>query len=247
MDCEWVAALTASLGQLAGLRPALRVIASNLAFVRDGRLVIPRQAEPTRPSAAALESAWEASVCWTPPVRAAIEIATTAVRFTDLTAQLASRFPAVHQDAVTALANGLVDGGFLVTSLDPPMAADDPLACVIAALREADSAGVAGLAPRLHTLEQVSNQIRACNRCSDPAESARLRATVAERMRALAPVRRHPSPGRSAASGTGLGVILAVRTITRQITRYHNRVPECRHDFLHTLALFAGAEVLACR
>lgn len=190
VDCEWVAALTASLGQLAGLRPALMVIASNLAFVRDGRLVIPRQAESARPAIPV--SAWEASVRWTAPVRAAIEIAATAVLFTDLTAQLAYQFPAVHQGAVTALVNGLVDGGFLVTSLDPPMAADDPLACVIAALRRADSAVVAGLAPRLHALEQVSNQIRACNRCGDPEDSARLRATVAERMRALAPVRRHP-------------------------------------------------------
>jgi thiopeptide-type bacteriocin biosynthesis protein len=192
-DCEWVAALTAGLGQVPGLRPALEVIASNLAFVRDGRLVLPRPAGPGTPGTTAVPvPAREASVRWTPPVQAAIEIAATAVRVADLTARLASRFRTAGRDAVSTLVNGLIDGGFLITSLDPPMTAGDPLACVTAALREADAAGAAGLAPRLHALEQVSGQILVSSRCGDPEESARLRGAVAARMRALAPAPRHP-------------------------------------------------------
>src|ERR1700683_2876979 len=34
-NAEWVAALTARLGKLPGLRPSLTVVASNLSFVRD--------------------------------------------------------------------------------------------------------------------------------------------------------------------------------------------------------------------
>ena len=187
VDAEWVAALTADLVQLPGLRPGLTVIASNLAFVRDDRLIAPAHAEPGPDTALR-----EISVRCTPAVRAAIEIAATPVRVGDLVAQLAARLPAAGHDAVRGLVDSFIDGGFLVTSLDPPATALDPLAWVIAALRRSGAQGAAALGSRLCALEQISSQITASNQCGDSDQAARLRSTAAAQMRALAPATRHP-------------------------------------------------------
>ena len=188
-DAEWVAALTARLGKLPGLRPSLTVVASNLSFVRDGRLVTGLDAGPAGSGIAG--PAREASVRWTPPVQAATEIANAPVLVADLAAQLAARFPSAGQSAISHLVDGLIDGSFLVTSLDPPATADDPLAWVIAALSWARASGTAAVSPWLHALEQVSAQIATCNHCGAPKEATRAREAVAAQMRALAPTARH--------------------------------------------------------
>ncbi|MGH3278552.1 MAG: lantibiotic dehydratase family protein, partial [Trebonia sp.] len=191
-DAEWISALADGLDQVPGLRPGLTVVASSLATVRDGRLVVPCFAEPDRRGQAVLPPAREASVRWTRPVQAAVEIAVTAVRVADLTAMIADRFPAAGPDAISVLVDGLIDGGFLITRLHPPMTANDPLSWMITALRDADPGGTPGIAARLKALELVSGQVAASNRCGDPDEGARLRASAAARMRDLASSAGHP-------------------------------------------------------
>jgi thiopeptide-type bacteriocin biosynthesis protein len=183
-DARWIAALAKSLGELPGLGPYLTVIASNLAFIQDGRLVLPRHVDP---AAEGPVPAREASVRWTRPVRAAIEAAQAPVRVEDLSAQLAGQFPAAAPGAIRAMVNGLIDGGFLITSLYPPSTTADPLASVAEALRDASEHGAPGTAPRLRTLVQVASQIREHNEADDPRHTARLRVGIAARMRALAP------------------------------------------------------------
>ena len=113
-DAGWVAALTHALDRDAELRPRLTVIASNLAIVRDGRLIVSRRAQPGSAGPGPMR---EASVRWTRPVQAAIEMASIPVQVAALAGELAGRFPAVTPDMIRTLLDGLIDEGFLITSL----------------------------------------------------------------------------------------------------------------------------------
>jgi lantibiotic biosynthesis protein len=185
-DADWVTTLAGELERDQELRPRLTVVASNLAFARDGRLLVPLRAAagahtPGPPR--------EASIRWTRPVQAAIELAATPVRLDDLAVRVAAMFPAAAPGKVTALLDGLVDQGFLVTSLRPPMSADDPLTHLLRALRSAGAAQVPGTGPVFRDLTRVTARLRAHNACDSPQRAAGLRAEVTARMRALAPAR----------------------------------------------------------
>lgn len=86
----------------------------------------------------------------------------------------------------------LVDEGFLITGLRPPMTADDPLRYLIGALRSAGAGQLPAAAPVLHELERISAQLRAHNGSADPAQAAKIRANVTARMTMLRPARRYP-------------------------------------------------------
>jgi lantibiotic biosynthesis protein len=185
-DADWITTLAATLERDPELRPHLTVIADNTATVRDGRLLLSRRAEPGSRAPGPLR---EASVRWTRPVQAATEIAATPIKLADLAAQLATRFPHAAPGKFSALLNGLVDEGFLITSLRPPMTAADPLAHLISALRETARHTVA---PLLGDLEDVARQLRAHNTCPGSAQASRHRAAIAARMTTLSAAPRHP-------------------------------------------------------
>jgi len=180
-DSDWTAALAAALNRDPDLRPHLAVTASNLAVVRDGRLVIARRPPP---GAAVLGPAEEASVRWTRPVRAAVEAAQSPVVVAVLEGKLEAQFPEALPGSIAAVINGLIAGGFLVTSLHPPQTAADPLAWLIGALRDAGAGQVPGRL--LADLEEIAALISAHNE-APPSQAPTLRGLAASRMRELAP------------------------------------------------------------
>jgi lantibiotic biosynthesis protein len=88
-DADWITVLADDLDRDPCLRPRLAVIASNLAVVRDGRLTVSCRAAP---GSAMPGPVREASVRWTRPVQAAIELAATPIEVAALAGKLASRF-----------------------------------------------------------------------------------------------------------------------------------------------------------
>ena len=188
-DADWVAALTHALDRDAELRPRLTVIASNLAIVRDGRLVVSRRAQP---GSAGPGPTREASVRWTRPVQAAIETASIPVQVAALAGELAGQFPAVTPDKIRTLLDGLIDEGFLITSLHAPMTAGDPLACLLGELRAADAEDVPSVAPLLRGLQGISELLARHNACARREEAGLMRAAVITRMTTLAPHSGYP-------------------------------------------------------
>jgi lantibiotic biosynthesis protein len=183
-DGDWIAVLAKALDQVPGLRARLMVTTSSMAIARDGRLVLSRRPEAGTAAGGPL---LEASVRLTRPVQAAIEIASTPVRLANLADELAARFPAAGRGKASALLGSLVDQGFLITSLQPPMTAEDPLDRMITVLEEAGSESLPGMAVRLHALRRTRDQLRAHDACPDPARAAGLRSVIASRMSGLAP------------------------------------------------------------
>jgi len=182
-DADWIATLAAELDRAPEIRPHLTVIANNLACVRDGRLAISSRAAPGSTMPGPVR---EASVRWTRPVQAAIELAAAPIEVAALAGELASQFPAAAPEAITAILDGLIGEGFLITSLHPPMTAPDPLAHLITALRDAGQEQVLQ-----GDLEEISRLIASHN-AGRPTGPAALRAEITTRMTALAPGTRHP-------------------------------------------------------
>jgi thiopeptide-type bacteriocin biosynthesis protein len=182
-DAEWTQAVARDLSRCPALLGRLAVVADATAVVRGGRLVLARRAGPgdRDPGPAS-----EASVRWTRPVRAAMELAGFPVRFDALAAGLAARFPATSGQGVWSLLDGLAAEGFLITSLHPPMTSDDPLGYLRAALRSAGADQVPGAAPVLRELDAVSGLIAQHNACPGPGDAAALRADAGARMAAIA-------------------------------------------------------------
>ena len=112
-DAAWLAQVVEHLQEQPALRPHLRVVATNLAFVRDGRLVL-----RWRPSPAAQPGfPAEATIRNTAPVRAVMDAARLAIGWTELAAQLAADFPGAPADAIEATLAELVRQRFLLTNL----------------------------------------------------------------------------------------------------------------------------------
>lgn len=188
-DADWIAALTHALDRDAELRPRLTVIASNLAIVRDSRLVVSRRAQP---GSAGPGQMHEASVRWTRPVQAAVETASMPVQVAALAGELAEQFPGVTSDKIRTLLDGLIDEGFLITSLHAPMTAADPLASLLGELRAADAEDVPSVAPLLRGLQGISELLALHNACARREMTGLLRAAVTTRMTTLAPHSGYP-------------------------------------------------------
>ena len=188
-DGEWVAALVESLECDSELRTRLTVIANSLAVPRDGRLIVSRRAGPgARSSGPVLES----SVRSTRAVLTAVQTAAEPGLFADLASALARQFPAATPQKVRALLDGLIDEGFLITSLSPPTTSANPLGLLVKTLRQAGAADVPGSASILSSLDQIADLLDAHNSSTDPAEASRLRAAAITRMTAHCPAVRHP-------------------------------------------------------
>lgn len=184
-DAEWLAALVDQLEAHHGLRPKLTVVADSARVVRDGRVVVHPRAELGSPDPGPLR---EASVQLSRPVAFALAAAVSPVRFDALTARVVARFPSASQDRVQALLHGLVDGGFLITSLRPPSTAGDPLAHLCHELRAAGGDGLPDVAATLRKLDDIRAQVACHNSTPDSgSEQARgFRAAITAQMTALA-------------------------------------------------------------
>ncbi|MFJ6084486.1 lantibiotic dehydratase [Streptomyces sp. NPDC092369] len=168
-DAAWTAALVDRLEELRELRPQLTLLASSLAFERDGRLMVEHRA-----SSAHDGDPVHVGIRATEPVRMAMEGARTPVLWADLAATLSVGFPAASPTAVENLLANLVRQRFLITGLRPAVRASDPIAALL------------GLVPQLPVAAELSEVAAGLARHDDAtaagvgarAERARVRAVM---------------------------------------------------------------------
>ncbi|MET7474834.1 lantibiotic dehydratase [Streptomyces sp. NPDC005648] len=125
-DAVWTAAFVERLEQHRALRPRLTLLASSLAFERDGRLMVEH-----RPSGEEGGAPAQVRIRATGPVRMAMDGARAPVSWTALAETLCAGFPAASPTQVDNLLANLVRQRFLITSLRPAVTASDPIAALL--------------------------------------------------------------------------------------------------------------------
>ncbi|MER7930072.1 lantibiotic dehydratase [Streptomyces sp. NPDC096057] len=139
-DAVWTAALVDRLEEHRAFRPHMTLIASGLAFERDGRLVI-----EYRPSSTDDGIPAHVGIRATGPVRAAMDGARTPILWAVLAEKLSAGFPAASPTGIERLLANLVRQRFLVTSLRPAVMASDPIATLLGQVQHLPAADVTGL------------------------------------------------------------------------------------------------------
>jgi len=182
-DAEWAMAVADRLEQHHGLRQRLTVMVDTARTIRGGRVIVHQRAALGATAPGAVR---ETSVRLTQPVRAALTEAASPIRFDELAATMAARFPSVAADKIHALLHGLVDAGVLITSLRAPMTAVDALPGLIGALRAAGAAEVDDLAGVLGDLDRIDSLLTLHNAATH-TQAALIRKVLHTRMTALAP------------------------------------------------------------
>ena len=186
---EWIAGLAGVLERDPALRNQVTVTANVLSAVRDGRLLLARRETPTARTAGPER---EASVRWSRPVQAAMQLAAAPIPLGVLEDALTARFPSAPPEAIRELLDGLAAEGFLSTSAQPPLTAGNPLEFLRDALRDAGAGQVPGTAAVLRELEEISGLLAAHDTCARPADAVVIRSAASARMTALAPCSSSP-------------------------------------------------------
>ncbi|MFV2175540.1 lantibiotic dehydratase [Actinomadura sp. LOL_016] len=183
VDARWLAAVVEGLEADSMLRPLLTVRAADLAFERDGRLVL-----HDRPQRGDHPGPVHIDVRATGPTRAAMALACAPIRLADLADILATRFPHARASSIGTLLAGLVAQGFLITNLRPPMTATDPLRHLIDELDAVDAADLPEIAHSVARLHTIAAELHRHNTCklvnteptaSGPTRDRRARVTTA--------------------------------------------------------------------
>ncbi|WP_251982733.1 lantibiotic dehydratase [Streptomyces violaceusniger] len=120
----------------------LRVVTNGLAFRRGGRWVLPFAPAPDE-SDVPTSRTEEVSVRGTPAVELALECAQRPRTAGEIVERLTAAYPAVGRPVVEGLLVGLVQQGFLLTELRPPLTRTDPLSYlrdVLTSLGESEKA-----------------------------------------------------------------------------------------------------------
>ncbi|MDH6222254.1 lantibiotic dehydratase [Streptomyces pseudovenezuelae] len=125
-DAAWTAALVDRLEEHRELRPQLTLLASSLAFERDGRLTIEHRSSSAIDGVPA-----HVGIRATEVVRMAMGGARAPVLWADLAETLSAGFPAASPTAIENLLANLVRQRFLITSLRPAVTASDPIAALL--------------------------------------------------------------------------------------------------------------------
>jgi len=190
VDAEWLETVISRLERCPDVAPGLVVVVNDLAFVRDGRLVLthPRTA-PTPGGTRAGGPAAEVSVRLTRPVRVALTLARSPIALRDVTAAVAAEFPNTTAEVIDTLLAELVGHQLLVTVLHPPMTTADALGHIV------ERAELAGAAAGAQVTDLIGDLRRIHDRLHDHDEqpmtvSAATRRGVVAGMTALAAVER---------------------------------------------------------
>jgi thiopeptide-type bacteriocin biosynthesis protein len=154
------------------LRRRLLVVASNVAFLRDGRLVIDlHQALGDDPAGEPVEI----SVRHTRPVEAIVRLSRDPIRVSNLTTQLGAVFLSVPRTVIDRAVADLVDKGLLITNLRPPFTTPDPMGHLLAVLDELgadipeDLRELVDPLRARHTCQPVGSKLRDLKRCDPTA------------------------------------------------------------------------------
>ncbi|MEW1549566.1 lantibiotic dehydratase [Streptomyces tsukubensis] len=172
-DSAWLSEIIAGLHRCPQLLERLDVVAVNTGQVRGSRWVVPGL--PTDDHAESLAPI-EVSVRHTGPVAAALACAASPIRYGELGALLAERFPAAPEGRIDAMLTGLISENILITNLRAPMTELDALGhlCTeLEALNAPSIPGIEGLVRELHSARDET---------AEPHTGA---AGPAKRMRAL--------------------------------------------------------------
>lgn len=183
VDAEWLDAVVRCLEACHELRRRLPAVLNNLAFVRDGRLVVgcQQQAGPTAGTQPA-----EVSVRYTRAVEIVIQAAQAPIHIGDLASKLTAEFPDTSELAIEGMLAELVAQRILITSLRPPMISTDPLGHVIEALATAGAGTLPLVADRFGALREIHTDLICHNRAaSRPGQRRDLRASAARKMTAI--------------------------------------------------------------
>lgn len=179
VDAQWLADITDRLEAINGLLDRLLVVFTNLVQPRGRHLQLPHG--PVR-----------VAIRNTAAVTAVREAAASPVPFPTLAGKMAARFPTAGHDTVRRMLMELVRQGFLITSLRAPLTASDPLAYLIARLRESGANTVPEAAGWLEELQAVHDEVHRHNRTPTASEQARLRPALTDRMRRVSSAGRTP-------------------------------------------------------
>lgn len=178
-DAAWTAALVDRLEEHRALRPQLTLLASSLAFERDGRLMVEH-----RSSSANDGDPVHVGIRATGPVRMAMDGARAPVVWAVLAETLAVGFPAASPTAIENLLANLVRQRFLITSLRPAVTASDPIAALLEQLRHQPAVEATALS------EVAAGLARHDDATAAPAGARAERARVTAAMTRLCPTAR---------------------------------------------------------
>ncbi|MGH3798671.1 MAG: lantibiotic dehydratase [Pseudonocardiaceae bacterium] len=182
VDTEWLVGAITRLERCPELRRRLPVVLNDLAFVRDGRLVVGCQQQPA--GSGRTEPA-EVSVRHTRAVETVTQAAESPIRVGDLADKLTADFPEASESVIENMLAELVAQRILVTSLRPPMTATDPLGHVIEELAAVGADAVPQVAALFHELRDIHLDLFRHNRASSPTERRDLRTSTSRRMAAI--------------------------------------------------------------
>jgi hypothetical protein len=116
VDAVWLADAITRLEGCPELRRQLPVMVDDLAFIRDGRMVVGCQQQPVASSQPAPA---EVSVRHTRAVETVIQAARSPIRVSELAGKLRADFPKTPEPVIEGMLAELVAQRFLVTSLRP--------------------------------------------------------------------------------------------------------------------------------
>ncbi|KRB72576.1 lantibiotic dehydratase [Kitasatospora sp. Root187] len=172
-DADWTAEVITRLERDPQVQGGLKVVINNTGHLRGDRWVVPgRPADGTSVQMSPVEVA----VRHSGPVAAALEAATTPIRFDDLRDHLAAKYPAAIREQLSTLLAGLLEQGVLVSSLWAPMTEPDALAHLCTELT-----GLPGVRALLDELGEIRDQLaQRATTAGVPVPAALL-----ERMRAV--------------------------------------------------------------
>jgi thiopeptide-type bacteriocin biosynthesis protein len=181
VDAEWLARVLDSLDEDRNLRSRLCVAANNLNVVRGDRIFSACRPQPGQKTPGPIR---ETSTRHTRAVRTALALAASPIPFADLLTRLAGEFRVEH-GKVEALLHGLIDGGFLLTNLRPPMTATDGLTHVLGVLLAAGAGDLPTVAALAAHLNQIHALLTRHNTTNDNTVAAGLRSVAADVARRL--------------------------------------------------------------
>ncbi|MGH8885340.1 MAG: lantibiotic dehydratase [Egibacteraceae bacterium] len=187
VDTEWLGGVITRLETCQELRHRLLVVRNNLAFVRDGRLVVGCQQQP---GASSRTAPAEVSVRHTGAVRTIMHAAEAPIRLGDLAGKLATDFPRTPEIVIDGMLAELVAQRILITSLRPPMTATDPLAHAVVTLDAMRADAVPEVKELLGELRGIHADLARHRDATSPAQGRDLRASASRKMTVISSAER---------------------------------------------------------
>jgi thiopeptide-type bacteriocin biosynthesis protein len=178
-DATWLAGVIARLEGIPELRDRLPAVASNLAFVRGDRLVVPWQ-----PPASGSPQTAELSIRYTSAVQRVLAAAATPQPLGELQRIVSAAFPDSARDSAALLAQ-LVRHGVLITGLRPSSTDTDGLARILSQLSGIGAPALPAVVPVAESLHAIHARLRGM---TDPGQlTAPAIECVSRLMRGVAP------------------------------------------------------------